>query len=177
MSSIDRTPATKCLFFLFSDMKEPPLSHLYLKYIDNKSWKNPFFPTKKSVCDLAWFRRIAFYEKTKNRHMKYSRRCFVMKYRQNPLPIARRYRLLKSAKADGDVRIGKYPGLVSSPAQAFPDCSSDMICADSSLQWRDRFGFEEPLINSAPSSQHIFFALSASTNPPHSLCYAFGLSP
>ena len=109
--------------------------------------------------------------------MKYSRRCSVMRYRQNPLPIARRYRLLKSAKADGDVRIGKYPGLVSSPAQAFPDCSSDMICADSSLQWRDRFGFEEPLINSAPSSQHIFFALSASTNPPHSLCCAFGLSP
>ena len=50
-----------------------------------------------------------------------------MKYRQNPLPIARRYRLLKSAKADGDVEIGKYPGLVSSSARAFPDCSSDII--------------------------------------------------
>ena len=59
--------------------------------------------------------------------MKYSRRCFVMKYRQNPLPIARRYRPLKSAKTDGDVEIGKYPGLVSSSARAFPDCSSDII--------------------------------------------------
>ena len=63
----------------------------------------------------------------------------------DPLPIARRYRLLKSAKADGDVEIGKYPGLVSSPAQAFPDCSSDIVCADSPLQWRDRFGLEESL--------------------------------
>ena len=59
--------------------------------------------------------------------MKYSRRCFVIKYRQNPLPIARRYRPLKSAKTDGDVEIGKYPGLVSSSARAFPDCSSDII--------------------------------------------------
>ena len=59
--------------------------------------------------------------------MKYSRRCFVIKYRQNPLPIARRYRSLKSAKTDGDVEIGKYPGLVSSSAHAFPDCSSDII--------------------------------------------------
>jgi len=65
MSSIHRIPATRCFFFLFSDMKEPPFSHLYLKYIDNKSWKNSFFPTKKSVCDLAWFRRIAFMRKRK----------------------------------------------------------------------------------------------------------------
>ena len=36
---------------------------------------------------------------------------------------------------------------------------------------------EEPLINSALPSCHIFSALSVSTNPPHSLCYASGLSP
>ena len=34
---------------------------------------------------------------------------------------------MKSAKTDGDVEIGKYPGLASSPAQAFPDCSSDIV--------------------------------------------------
>lgn len=56
-----------------------------------------------------------------------------MKYEQNPLPIARRYRPLKSAKADGDVGIGKYPGLVSSPAHAFPDCSSDIVMCRLSL--------------------------------------------
>ena len=92
-----------------------------------------------------------------------------MKYEQNPLPIARRYRPLKSAKADGDVGIGKYPGLVSSPAHAFPEIAPvTLLCAGSSLQWRDRFGFEESLINSAPSSSRIFFVLSASINPPHS---------
>ncbi|EKX95007.1 hypothetical protein HMPREF9163_02372 [Selenomonas sp. oral taxon 138 str. F0429] len=37
--------------------------------------------------------------------------------------------------------------------------------------------FKEALINSARSSWSIFFALSASTNPPHSFCYASGLSP
>ena len=35
----------------------------------------------------------------------------------------------------------------------------------------------EALINSALPSWHIFSALSVSTNPPHSLCYASGLSP
>ena len=37
--------------------------------------------------------------------------------------------------------------------------------------------FKEALINSALPSWHIFSALSSSTNPPHSLCYASGLSP
>ena len=37
--------------------------------------------------------------------------------------------------------------------------------------------FKEALINSAPPPWHIFFALSVSANPPHSLCYASGLSP
>ena len=36
---------------------------------------------------------------------------------------------------------------------------------------------KEALINSATSPWRIFFALSLSTNPPHSLCYASGLSP
>ena len=36
---------------------------------------------------------------------------------------------------------------------------------------------EESLINSVPPSWRIFFTLSVSTNPPHSLCYASGLSP
>ena len=36
---------------------------------------------------------------------------------------------------------------------------------------------EEALINSVPPSWRIFFTLSVSTNPPHSLCYASGLSP
>ena len=36
---------------------------------------------------------------------------------------------------------------------------------------------KEALINSALPSWHIFSALSVSTNPPHSLCYASGLSP
>ena len=35
----------------------------------------------------------------------------------------------------------------------------------------------EALINSAVPSWRIFFALSVSTNSPHSLCYASGLSP
>ena len=64
-----------------------------------------------------------------------------MKYEQNPLPIDRRYRPLKSAKADGDVEIGKYPGLVSSSAHAFPEQAPvTLLCEDSTLQWRDRFG-------------------------------------
>ena len=37
--------------------------------------------------------------------------------------------------------------------------------------------FKEALINSALSSWRIFFALSSSTNPPHSFGYASGLSP
>ena len=37
--------------------------------------------------------------------------------------------------------------------------------------------FKEALINSAPPPWRIFFALSLSTNPPHSFCYASGLSP
>ena len=44
--------------------------------------------------------------------------------------------------------------------------------------WKQvRLIFKEALINSARSSWCIFFALSVSTNPPHSLCYASGLSP
>ena len=38
-------------------------------------------------------------------------------------------------------------------------------------------GVKEALINSALPSWHIFSARSVSTNPPHSLCYASGLSP
>jgi len=36
--------------------------------------------------------------------------------------------------------------------------------------------FKESLINSALPSWRIFSALSVLTNPPHSLCYASGLS-
>ncbi|WP_232203376.1 hypothetical protein, partial [Selenomonas sp. FOBRC6] len=35
---------------------------------------------------------------------------------------------------------------------------------------------KEALINSATPSLDIFFARTSSTNPPHSLCYASGLS-
>ena len=57
-------------------------------------------------------------------------------------------------------------------------CRSDGRRRSASTSQRRRaVAVKEALINSALPSWHIFSALSVSTNPPHSPCYASGLSP
>ena len=81
--------------------------------------------------------------------------------------------------------------LTQTIGEAAKNLSYDFLAKTKEIPWKEIKGmrnifaheydhsldFEEALINSAPSSWHIFFALSVSTNPPHSLCYASGLSP